>query len=240
MMPDNRSVLWNDTLRLEGRVMWHWARFPLVLALLCGLADLGLSASNSLAGVGDFSDLEKSLFWGEMLLPMMAGWTGAQLVLPDAAREILQNLATPYWRIALRRLGLILAVLGAIWTAIFSLVAALLQVAEAGPLVLRILLGGWSTLLFFGSCGFSAAILLRDPLWGGLLTTLLWCGALALLQFGPTLALIYPFLTWVDAFHPLWGLNRLILVIVASLCLATACVCLRSLTTPPAASADNG
>lgn len=222
-MPIMSLEKWSEYLPLEIRVLWRWVKIPFWLGAIFAVGDLGLSLSSGLARVADDADLVKSLYYGEMLLPLATGWASARLVLHDEAREILLITPAPYWLVSLRRLLLLMAIISATWIGAFLLAAAILRVPEAGQLILRILLGGLAAIFFFGSIGFATAVLLRSYLWGTVLTTLLWCAALALIRSATSLALLHPFLTWVDAFHPFWPANRIVVSCAAGIFLALGC-----------------
>ncbi len=207
-------------LGLHLRVTWGWTRAPILLAVICGIGDLGLSLNIGLEGVGDRDSLLKSLYWGEMLLPLAAGWTGVGVVLQDVAKEVLQIAPVPYWRICLGRIVLALSAIATIWTTLFLGVAAVLHVAGEGLLVLQVILGGVVSILFFGASGFGLAVLTSDYLRGVVLVTLLWSAALLAVRFGDAFALLQPFLTWIDASHPLWLANRVLLFLAACLFLS--------------------
>ncbi len=198
-----------------------------------------MSLSIGLEGVGDRDSLLKSLYWGEMLLPLAAGWTGVGVVLQDVAREVLQTTSAPYWRICLGRIVLVMSAIATIWTAFFLAVATALHVAGEGLLVLQVILGGVVSILFFGASGFGLAVLTGDYLRGAVLVTLIWSAALLAVRAGEDFALLHPFLTWVNVSHPLWPANRLLLFLVACLFLILGCGLLqREKVLPASAETD--
>ncbi len=205
--------LWDRTWtwRLEVRVLLPWLVIPVAVGFLCGLLDLGLSFYVGHLGVADPEDLRKSLVYGEMLLPLIAGWAGTRAVLGDRARDLVAVTVTPPWRLYLRRLFLILLAVGLIWTLAFGAVALVLRVGDQALLARRIWTGGLVAAFFFGSCGYAASLALRDALTGAVVTAVLWSSALMTIQAASALAPLHPFLTYAETLHPAWIVNRLLL-----------------------------
>ena len=213
--------LWDRswTWRLEVRVLLPWLVIPVTVGLLCGLLDLGLSFYVGHLGVADQEDLRKSLVYGEMLLPLIVGWAGTRVVLGDQARDLVAVTVTPPWQLYLRRLFLILLAVGLVWTLAFGAVTLVLQVGSQTLLARRIWIGGLVAAFFFGSCGYAASLALHNALIGAGVTTVLWGSALMSIQAAPDLALFHPFLTYAEALHPTWIVNRLLLCSTAVLLL---------------------
>ena len=203
----DRSQIW----LLEVQVLFLWLAILVAVGLLCGLLDLGLSVYVGYLGVADQEDLRKSLVYGEMLLPLVVGWAATWVVLGDRVRDLVAVTVTPLWQLYLRRLFLILLAVGLVWSLAFGAVTLALHVEGQTLLAGRIWIGGLVTAFFFGSCGYAASLALRNALTGAGVTTVLWGSALMSIQAAPALALFHPFLTYAEALHPAWIVNRLLL-----------------------------
>lgn len=205
--PWSRNWIWF----LEAQVMLPKLALPAAIGLLCGLLDLGLSLYVGHLEVADQEDLHKSLVYGEMLLPLIASWMGAQVVLGDRARDLVVVTVTPPWRLYGRRLFLLLLTVGVVWSLAFGTVTLALHVEEQALMAVRIWIGGLVAAFFFGSCSYAASLAFRNTLTSAVVATLLWSSALMSIRDAPALALIHPFLTYADALHPVWIVNRLFL-----------------------------
>ncbi len=222
--------VWSQTWLLELRILSRWLILPVALGLIAGLLDVGYATFLGREEIAVTADLKISLYYGEILLPLATGWVCANVALGDVARELLTVSQTPFWQFCLHRAVLVLCAMALLWTAAFSSVFLALQLRDPEPLAVRYLLGGLASLLFFGACGFAAAILFANALAGSAFTTMLWCGALLALRSRRMIMLLHPFLTVADAQHPQWTTNRLLMVTLALLLVSWGCWHLRDMS----------
>lgn len=179
-------------------------------SLLCALLlGIGGNASREVAYV--------LLAYGDALLPIILGGVAVSIVMSDPCRELWLVMPYPLWRVALGRIAILLVVALLLWAMLVGL-GAILAEAPSQISLLRVLIGGMVTCFWFSALGFWAAIRLRSVIGGGVLCAALWAGPLlfraALLSAPPGL-LLHPFLTLQALDHPLWPVNRMLLLSIA-------------------------
>ncbi len=156
------------------------------------------------------------LLYGEVLIPPIVGCLAANVWLGDQCRELLMTYPTRSRRIVGWRLGWLLAYAWLAWTVL--VVAAALR-AQPSLAVGRVWLGGAVAQCLGLSLGGWAALQSRSVVAACVVVLACWGVAIALrgvLASSPLTSVIHPLLTYQDALHPWWWLNRLSLSIVSA------------------------
>lgn len=157
------------------------------------------------------------LAYGEVLLPIIVGSLTAGIVMNDRSRELWLTMSYPFWRIVLGRAVVLLTTALLLWTLLAGLGSALAR-SSLQLATLRIILGGMTGCIWFGALGCWASWRLSSSVGGGVICATLWAGPLLFreaLLATPFGALIHPFLTLQAADHPLWLVNRALLLSLA-------------------------
>lgn len=153
------------------------------------------------------------LAFGEILLPLVAGWVGVGIFLADPCRELIMTSKRPLWTLIFERMELIL--LSGILSVGTLFFITFMKNREA--LIndgWKLFLGSIVSLFLFISLGTFFSLLIRQRVAAGLAIFALGMFAFLFRQNILTNywgVLLYPFLTVYDSENSLWVVNRIML-----------------------------
>lgn len=156
------------------------------------------------------------IVYGEIILAPVFGVLCTLYVFGDPCREILFSTLYRMKYVILGRYLVLASGLLLFWMGII-LSGYLLQ-PESQLTFSKLLFGGGTAILFFGSVGLWSSLLLRSFISGGVIVTMLWALSLLFretLSSHPITYLVYPFMTLQHPDSPDWLINRILLNFIA-------------------------